>query len=372
MPEQRTTLETLARILGVSKMTVSNAYNRPDQLSPALRQRVLDTARELGYPGPNPVASTLRRGRSGTLGLAFDDPLSYAFTDPAAIVFMRGIAGECEGAGVGLLLVPGSPRRAETLNLVRHAMVDAFAVFCDHEGDERIDVLRERGLPFVLIDSPHVPDVPAVGIDDRGGARQAAQHLIELGHRRFGVLSCCLSPDTLEGRMDLDWEQQAGYFVTKERLRGYREAIQAAGIAWDGVAIYQHAGVEDPEANAGGDGEGRLAGRLLDQAERPTAILAMSDELARGALRAAAARGIRVPAELSVVGFDDTPEAVRDQPALTTVHQPLAEKGAMAVRLLLSPEIDPQMRIELPTRLVVRASTAPAPRLNPTGVRETV
>jgi DNA-binding LacI/PurR family transcriptional regulator len=362
MAERRVTLETLARTLGVSKMTVSNAYNRPDQLSPALRSRVLDTARELGYPGPNPVASTLRRGRSGTLGLAFDDPLSYAFTDPAAIEFMRGIAHECERAGVGLLLVPGSPRRSGALDVIRHALVDSFAVFCDYEGDERINVLRERGLPFVLIDSPHVPDAPAVGIDDRGGARQAAQHLIDLGHRRFGVLSFCLSPDTIEGRLVADWEQRPGYFVTRARLYGYRDALEAAGIDWDGVPVFQVGGVDETTEYNAADSGYRLAGALLDQAERPTAVLAMSDELARGLLRATAERGIRVPSDISVVGYDDTPEAVREPPALTTVYQPLAEKGATAVRLLLSPEFDPHVRIELPTRLVVRASTAPAPR----------
>jgi DNA-binding LacI/PurR family transcriptional regulator len=359
MAERRVTLETLARELGVSKMTISNAYNRPDQLSPALRERVFETARQLGYPGPNPVASTLRRGRSGTLGLAFDDPLPYVFTDPAMIEFMQGIARECEHAGVGLLLVPGSPRRLAALDTIRHAMVDSFAVFCDYEGDERIGVLRERGLPFVLIDSPHVPDAPAVGIDDRGGARQAAQHLINLGHRRFGVLSFCLDPSTTEGPLPADWEQRPGYFVTKERLAGYREALVAAGIDWDSVPVVQLAGVD---ADAGEGGAQRLAAHLLDQLQRPTAVLAMSDELARSVLRVAVERGIGVPAELSVVGYDDTPEAVRDQPALTTVHQPLAEKGATAAKLLLSPTFDVHARIELPTRLVIRASTAPAPR----------
>jgi len=361
MVQRRVTLETLARALGVSKMTVSNAYNRPDQLSPALRQRILDAARELGYPGPNPVASTLRRGKSGTLGLAFDDSLSYAFTDPAAIEFMQGIARECERAGVGLLLVPGSPRRSGALDVIRHAMVDSFAVFCDYEGDERIGVLRERGLPFVLIDSPRLNDAPAVGIDDRGGARQAAQHLLDLGHRRFGILSFCLNPDTVEGPLAPDWQDQAGYFVTKERLCGYREALSAAGIAWDSVAVYQVAGVDQTVDNDPEDDGYRLARFLLDQASRPTAILAMSDELARGVVRAAVERGIRVPRDLSVVGYDDTAQAAHVQPALTTVHQPLAEKGATAARLLLAPSFDVHAHIELPTHLVVRASTAPAP-----------
>lgn len=278
---------------------------------------------------------------------------------------MQGIARECEQAGVGLLLVPGSPRRSGALDVMRQALVDSFVVFCDYEGDERIEVLRDRGLPFVLIDSPRVADVPSVNIDDRGGARQAAQHLIDLGHRRIGVVSFCLAPDTREGLLAPDWEQQAGYFVTRERLAGYREAIEGAGLAWDGVTVYQQAGVDvnvyqHTGAVPGDDGY-RLATRLLDQASRPTAILAMSDELARGVLRATAERGIRVPEQLSVVGFDDTPETVRDQPPLTTVHQPHGDKGATAARLLLAPTFDVHARVELPTRLVVRASTGPAP-----------
>ena len=359
MSHRRATLDTLARELGVSRMTVSNAYNRPDQLSPALRERVLETARRIGYPGPNPVASTLRRGRSGTLGVAFDDALSYAFTDPAAILFMQGIASECEAAGVGLLLVPGSPRRSGALEVMRHALADSFAVFCDYEGDERLEVVRERGLRCVLIDSPPVAGIPAVGIDDRGGAWRAARHLIDLGHRRFGVVSFSVGPDSQQGRLSPDWEQRPGYFVTRERLAGYRAALTGAGIAWEGVTVYQQAGIDAAAGGSAVDGGYQLATWLLDQAQRPTAILAMSDELARGVLRASLERGIQVPADLSVVGFDDTPGALRDQPPLTTVYQPHADKGAMAARLLLAPELDDNAHIQLPTRLVVRASSGP-------------
>ncbi len=363
MAPPRVTLATVARALGVSKMTVSNAYNRPDQLSPALRQRILEAAHQLGYPGPNPVASTLRRGHSGAIGLAFDDNLSYAFTDPAQILFMQGIARECEQAGVALLIVPGSPRVSNALDVLRSALVDSFVVFCDYEGDERIGLLRERGLPFVLVDSPRVPDAPGVGVDDRGGARNAAQHLLDLGHRRFGIVSFCFRPDIPEGPLEPDWEQTPSYFVTRERMIGYRDALAAAGIGLQDVSVMHLGGVDLTSSNPPDDGY-RLAGRLLDQAQRPTAILAMSDELARGVTRAAHERGINVPRELSVVGFDDTPEAARAQPALTTISQPLAEKGAQAARLLLAPELDPRVRIELPTHLVVRASTAPAPTLH--------
>lgn len=364
MAEPHVTLDTIARELGVSRMTVSNAYNRPDQLSPALRERVLEAARRLGYGGPNPVASTLRRGRTGTLGVAFDDPLSYAFTDPAAVAFLQGMAGECEREGVGLLIVPGAPSRSASLDLIRTALVDSFAVFCDYEDDPRIQVLRERGLPFVLIDAAPRPGIPSVGVDDRAGARAAAQHLLDLGHRRIGVVSLCFAPDSLEGRLTSAGQTGPGYHVTRQRLEGYRAALEAAAIDWDRLPIYQHAGVPNQGAPdiSGAESGYRLAPYLLDQVERPTGILAMSDELARGVLQAAAERGIDVPRDLSVVGFDDTPEAVRARPALTTIRQPLAAKGAAAARLLLAAEPALDVRIELPTQLIVRASTAPAPR----------
>src|SRR5437879_6391192 len=99
MTKTNVTLETIARHLGVSKMTVSNAYNHPDQLSPKLRDRILETARSLGYPGPNPLASTLRRGKTGTIGLVFEEPVSYMFTDPAAVLFVQGMASACDAAG---------------------------------------------------------------------------------------------------------------------------------------------------------------------------------------------------------------------------------------------------------------------------------
>jgi len=179
--KKRSTLESIARQLGVSKMTVSNAYNRPDQLSPELRERVLGAARELGYPGPNPLASTLRRGRVGAVGMVFDEPVSFALSDPAAALIVRGLASVCETERAGLLLVPGVPGGEAGIDLVRTALVDGFIFYCDYEGDPRLKVLRDRGMPYVLVDAPAVADVSWVGIDDRGGAEMPAQHLLDLG-----------------------------------------------------------------------------------------------------------------------------------------------------------------------------------------------
>src|ERR1700694_3323028 len=197
--QKRSTLESIARQLGVSKMTISNAYNRPDQLSPDLRERILRTAHELGYPGPNPFGSTLRRGRVGAFGMVFDQPVSFAIADPAAALFMRGFVRVCERERAGLLLVPGVPGDESGLQLIRMALVDGFVFFGDYEGDPRLEVLRDRGMPYVLVDAPAVSGVSWVGIDDREAARVAAQHLLDLGHRNFGIVCFSLAPDGYEG-----------------------------------------------------------------------------------------------------------------------------------------------------------------------------
>lgn len=346
------TLATIAAELGVSRMTVSNAYNHPDQLSPELRTRVLETAQRLGYPGPNPLAATLSRGRVGALGLLFDDPLSYAFTDPAAVLFFGGVAAICEQRQVGLVLVPVGVNAAPQTDLTRVALVDGFIAYCDIPEDERLAVIEQRGLPMVIVDGPRRRGYPHLGVDDRGASRAEAQHLLDLGHRRFGVLTLPLLLDGYEGAADAERQAATRFHCNRERLRGYRDALEAAGVDWATVRVEERV----PHGREAGHS---AAAALLDHADRPTALLAMSDELAIGAIQAAEERGIDVPGELSVVGFDDTPAARQARPALTTVWQPHREKGETAARLLLD-GADPDTDRTLPTQLVVRASSAPA------------
>jgi DNA-binding LacI/PurR family transcriptional regulator len=356
--KKRSTLESIARQMGVSKMTISNAYNRPDQLSPELRERILHTAHGLGYPGPNPLASTLRRGRVGAVGMVFDSPVSFAISDPAAALIVRGLAGVCEMEHSGLLLVPGVPGSEAGIDLIRTALVDGFVFYCDYEDDPRLEVLRDRDMPYVLVDAPQRAGVSWVGIDDRDAARLAAQHLLDLGHRSFGIVSFNLIPDGYEGPLTPEREKVGGFYVTAERLAGYRQALEAASIDWTSVPTEER----NPGSEGARDAGRRAGGALLDRAGRPTAVLAMSDELALGVLQAAAERGIDVPGELSVVGFDDTPAAVAAEPQLTTISQPHELKGATAGRLLLDPPAAGPQRVVLPTTLVVRASTAPVQR----------
>lgn len=344
--KHRVTLATVAEAVGVSRMTVSNAYNRPDQLSPELRARVMEAAERLGYSGPDPVARTLSRGKTGSVGLVLDYPLTIAFTDPGTIQFLHGVAAGCEQEGLGLTIVPRIEGGGAAL--IQNALVDGFVIYCVHPGDSRMDAIVGRKLPYVRVDFDAEPGMVDVNIDDEGGARAVAEHLTALGHRRIGIAL----PHGHSGDTGPEARASAWHHVTVSRLDGWRAGLEAAGIDWATVPV---ASGPDKLREAG-----RIAGaRLLDRADRPTAIIALSDVLAIGVLEAAAERRISVPGELSVAGFDDVPEAATADPPLTTIRQPHQRKGSEAVRLLL--EGAEAKSVLLPIELVVRASTAPAP-----------
>src|ERR687894_2088239 len=300
---RRATLKEVAADVGVSPATVSNAYNRPDQLSEELRARIMEAARRLGYAGPDPTARGLRRGRAGAIGVLYADRLSYAFADPAAVLFFEGVSRAAEEAGLGLLLVPGSISGHHDPDAVRAAAVDGFVVYCRAEGDRMIGAVRDRRRPAVLVDDP--PEVIAegmsrVGVDDEGGARAAAEHLVGLGHRRVAVVSYELAPHPEGGLADLRRQAQTSFRPTRLRLDGYKGVLGAAGVRWEDVPVY-----ECPE-NVPAEGV-EAARVLLGMDPRPTALLATSDQLAFGVIEAAKDMGLAVPGDVSVVGFDDVP-----------------------------------------------------------------
>ncbi len=334
---QRVTLTTIAERLGISRATVSNAYNRPDQLSRAMRERIFAAAREVGYAGPDPRASALRSGRVGAIGL-IERSLPAALTDPATVLMLGGVAQACDEAGVALLLIPRCRGADSAHDLVRSAVVDGFVAHCDALDDERRTIVEDRRLPLVVLDGQATPGDPWVGIDEEGGSYAAARHLLDLGHRRLAVVKF---PPSAPGHRTT---------VTVRRLAGYRRAMAEHD---DVTVTFVDGSPFDRAVTAA------VARDVLTRTDRPSGILAMSDEMAAAFVDAADGLGIGVPDELSVVGFDDTATARWTTPPLTTVHQPHADKGAAAVRLLLGTA--GATAIELPTRLVVRASTAPVP-----------
>ncbi len=220
------TLQTLADQLGISRTTASNAFNRPDQLNPALREKVLALATELGYAGPDPAGRALRSGRAGAIGVLLTEQLSYAFGDPAAVATLRGLAEEAEQFGISLSLLP-APLTDGVADpaAVRHALVDACFVYALPAGHPSVNAALERHLPLVVCDTPHMPGVPFVSIDDRAGARAAAQHLLDLGHRRLAVVSLRMRDDGRRGFVDEERRCDPAYRVTAERLTGYEEAF---------------------------------------------------------------------------------------------------------------------------------------------------
>ena len=348
----RVTLQTIADALGVSRTTVSNAYNRPDQLAPALRDRILATARELGYSGPDPAARRLRSGRRDVVGLLFTEQLSYAFTDPASVMLLQGIARATEAAGLALLLVPEHGRGARSA--VHDAVVDAFCIYSMPAGHPNVVAALERRLPTIVVDEPRIAGHAYVGIEDRKGARLAAEHLLDLGHRRFALLCERTRDDSYSGPMTPERERTTTYAINRARTMGYRDALEAAGIAWERVPKH-----ELPANHPDQGLEGARA--VLDADSRPTALLAGTDQLALGALEAARELGLQVPHDVSLVGFDDVPSAAWSTPALTTVRQPLLEKGEIAGRLLIAAAKPDRDEVILPVELVVRGTTAPPP-----------
>ena len=349
------TLASLAAELGVSRTTVSNAYNRPDQLSPQLRARVLDTAKRLGYPGPDPLARSLRTRRAGAVGLLFTETLSYAFRDPAAVTFLEGLALACEDARTGLLLVPAVEGSGTDAAVVARAAVDGFVAYSMPAGNPFLQTVLERPVPTVIVDEPAgLPGVDFVGVDDRAGMAAVGRHLAELGHRRVGVVTSGLSPDGYSGQADLARQQAAAYHVVRNRLEGLAEGLATGGVDWKTVPV------QEVPANAMQLGR-QGAHALLESFPELTAVVAMSDIVALGVLEAVAERGRSVPGDVSVTGFDDV-NAAREA-GLTTVRQPLLDKGRIAGELLLDTGERPAPRIRiLSAELVVRNSTGPVPK----------
>jgi DNA-binding LacI/PurR family transcriptional regulator len=345
------TLASLAAELGVSRTTVSNAYNRPDQLSAPLRERVLEAARRLGYPGPDPVARSLRTRKAGAVGLLLTEALSYAFRDPAATGFLEGLALACEQANQGLLLVPVSPDHAD-VTAVHRAGVDGFVVYSVREDDPHFMAVLERPVPTVVCDQPTgVEGVDRVGVDDRAGMLGLARHLTGLGHRRFGVICMRLAAGHNDGPASAARQEGITYPVQRDRLGGIRDGLAEVGVDWADVPVIERF---EHSVEAGRD----AAAELMDGHPDLTAVVCTSDILALGALQQAADRGLSVPADLTVTGFDGVPEAGRA--GLTTVSQPVLEKGRMAGELLLRRgDRNRPRRVTLPTELVVGSTSGP-------------
>lgn len=346
---QRVTLQTIADRVGVSRTTVSNAWSRPDQLSAEVRDKILATAEELGYAGPDPAARGLRRGRADAIGMLLTETLRYAFEDPHAAELLRGVAAAIEEADTGLLIVPLPPRR-RVGEALRSAVVDGCLVYSMPLDHPAVDVLRRREVPLVCIDGPRIEGVPFVGIDDRGASRDLAELVVSYGHRRILVLSIRTVDDLYDGPIDADRLARGVYQNSLERIHGTFDATDAAGVPRDGIVLHELSRNHRHRAR-------EVVAGILDGPDAPTAIIALSDELAAGALDAATARGMEPGRDITIVGFDDQASAA--ELGLTTVRQSAYDKGYRAASMLVGH--GPPTDIVLPHELVRRGTVGPAP-----------
>lgn len=343
---RRTSSADVATAAGVSKTSVSFAFNKPERLKPATAVRILEIAQSMGYR-PHPVARMLTQQYTGTLGILTPQPLPIMFANPFFAAFNEGVALAADHAGYGLSFI--SPRHGSLAAGFGSAMVDGIVAIGMSAHHPEIEELSRASLPTVMVDSGTSSEYSTVDIDDEDGARQAAQHAVELGHRRFLVLA--IEPPNVAGGDDPEDERN-------RRLCGYRTAIEAAGLRLPDSSV-----LIGPSSVEGGHAAFQ---RAWEDGLRPTAVLAMSDAMAIGAIRAIREQGLDVPKDISVIGFDDIELAGLVEPALTTIHQPVRRKGEVAARLLVAAieqgdAFKPEQHV-METRLIVRASTGPPRR----------
>jgi LacI family transcriptional regulator len=332
---QRLTIRQIAELAGVSIATVSRVLNGRDDVSDETRDLVSRVIRENGYSA-NRSARGLSAGRTGLVGILL--PLVY----PAYFSgILAGAAEALSERNLQIILSPTGGEHDREISLLDrlHGLSDGALMILPEESSDELVQLLEGGYRFVVV-APLMPldeRIPSVSAAHTSGADQAMRHLLELGHRRIAQIT-----------------GPRGWVATEDRRRGYSAALAAAGILPDPALEVEAI----PEIAPGRE----AAESLLGLAERPTAIFAFNDNIAIGAIQAARARGLGVPEDLSVVGFDDIENATIVTPALTTVRQPLAEMGRTAVSLLnrlLEHQRFETLHVELAVRLVVRESTAP-------------
>jgi alanine racemase len=343
----RPRIEDVARRAGVSKTSVSFAFNQPANLNTATRARILAAAEDLGYR-PSPIARRLAARRTDQVGVVVPQATHEALANPFVPELLRGMGDVCDELGMSLVIV--SPVGRSIAHAVEDALVDGFVLLGLEPDHPELELVRRSGVPVVALDVESWGDADVIAIDDTGGARQVAEHLHALGHREVAVVLIAEHPDA-------GLDERSG--ISARRLAGIRDGL-AAAAARDGGDPIDLRVVSAPVSEEGG----RAAFSELQADGLPTAIITITDITAFGILLAAREHGVAVPDRLSVVGFDDVPAAAWTWPPLTTVHQPIREKGRLAARrladLIGAPDGHRPMTELLATRLVVRGSTGPA------------
>lgn len=332
-----TTLEEVASRAGVSRATVSRVVNGSPKVSPDIRRDVEVAIAALGYV-PNRAARSLVTRRSGSIAVVITEPTGRLFSDPFFPRLLRGISAALSAKDLQLvLLMPASPADTErTADYLAAGHVDGALLVSLHGDDPLPERMARAGIPFVLGGRPvRGTGTSLVDVDNRGGARSAVAHLVETGRR---VVATIAGPADMGAGVD--------------RLAGYRDALTEAGIALDDRLV--------EVSDFSQEGGAAAMERLLKARPAIDAVFAASDLMAAGALSILDAAGRRVPADVALVGYDDSPVALSVRPQLTSVRQPIEEMGAEMARLLVAAVDEPQpiqRRVILATELVRRASS---------------
>ena len=336
----RVTIKDIAEKAGVSTTAVSFAFNNPRRLSQSTTDNILKIAEEMGY-APNPIARNLSLGKTGAIGLLVPQSIPEVIRNPFIPEFIEGIGEVLNRAGLSLMIVP--PLKGSIQRAIASAAVDGFLTLGLEESKSTMVLLKQRGVPFVTVDSDPIEGVPAVNVKDESGAKQAMGKILEAGHRQIAILA-------IRSGKQGHYKEYVG--TLRNRMTGYLEALNEFGVKLDGRRVRL---IECVNTEKGGE-EGFT--KVWKSRSHPSAIVAMSDIIAIGAMNAATQVGVSVPDELSFVGFDDIPLASLVTPKLTTVSQPLNKKGRMAAELLvdtINGKAKPLHHV-LPTELVVRDS----------------
>lgn len=319
------TLKSVALHLGVSNATVSNAFNRPDQLSKQRRNDILAACKELGYFGPNKAAQSLRRGTSNIVALILPDSVQYMVSDPVASSFIKGVAGVLEQHNVSLLLYSGSSDNL--LDIVD--FVDGFICYGNPRNSNIVEHLAQINKKIVTVDFD-LADCASVNIDNQQAAFDLTNQSLKTPTEHIAIFGLRLIEQDLVCRVydqnQLNAEKNS---IAHKRLSGYLRAISQHGLAINGERIWNI-----PESSS--EFATMAAKEALSCSPRPELIICMSDVIAIATIRQAQEQGLKIPEDIRIVGFDGTQEGQSLQPRLTTVHQNSVDKGIRAAELFLA------------------------------------
>ncbi len=310
--KKRVTISDIARETGYSKTAISFAFNAPNRISREAREKILETAERLKYI-PDPMARNFSLGKHQSLGFLLPQDTEAALANPYIVDVIRGLGSRCQEKGYTLTIIP--PLNNSIFEAVKNAMVDGLVTMGYILDENTEDVIAQRNLPLVMIDGTEGKNMLSINIDDTAAAYTQLKKTLEKGHRDLAIISLYAPAYT-----ELDNAPKEG--LVEKRLYGYKKALDEVGIRIEDVPTYtgkttRTSGIE-------------IAEQLLTLSKRPTAVVAMSDIIAIGVIKGLMAHGVKVPEDISVVGFDNIREADLIEPQLTTIAQPAYDKGLKA------------------------------------------